>query len=97
MLTPYSVSIFWVGMDKKKKLYEKAKNSPTNFKFNELCKLAEAVGLEKRWQKGSHLTFKHPKLKGMMNFQPDKQDNFNLNTEFDLALCLHFTLVGIIP
>ena len=59
-------------MGRKEKLYKKAKASPTNFKFSELCSLAESVGFVFRNQTGSHKIYKHATLKGMMNFQPDK-------------------------
>jgi len=58
----------------KKKLYNKAKTSPTNFRFNELCSLAESVGFVFRNQSGSHKIYKHPTLKKIMNFQPDKRE-----------------------
>ena len=61
-------------MGKKEKLFKKAKESPTNLSFNELCRLAIAVGFVFRNQNGSHKTYKHPTLKGIMNFQPDKKD-----------------------
>jgi len=59
------------------KLYEKAKNSPSNLTFSQLCSLAEAVGFELRKPKGrkksgtSHHVYKHPTIKQMMNFQSD--------------------------
>jgi len=61
-------------MGRKERLYQKAKNSPTNFRFSELCSLAEMVGLVFRRQSGSHQIYKHPDLPGIMNFQPDKRD-----------------------
>ncbi len=61
-------------MVKKERLYQKAKESPANFSFNKLCSLAEKVGFEFRNQRGSHKIYKHPKLRKMMNFQPDKHD-----------------------
>jgi predicted RNA binding protein YcfA (HicA-like mRNA interferase family) len=62
-------------MGKKKKLFTKALSSPKNFTFKELCKLAEQYGFELRDQRGSHKIYKHPTLKKMMNFQPDKHDS----------------------
>ena len=59
-------------MGKKEKLYKKAKASPTNFRFSDLCFLAESIGFVFRKQSGSHKIYKHPTLEGMMNFQPDK-------------------------
>ena len=57
-----------------KKLIEKAKRSPTNFTFDEICLLAEKVGFIFRRQAGSHKIYKHPVYGAMMNFQPDKRD-----------------------
>ncbi|CAN2042166.1 Toxin HicA [Candidatus Magnetomoraceae bacterium gMMP-15] len=66
-------------MDKLKKLYIKAKNSPSNINFNDLCALAKKVGFIYKRQKGSHRLYKHaylnhPKLGMRMNFQPDNKD-----------------------
>ena len=61
-------------MTTKEKLLEKAKRSPTNFTFEEICLLAERVGFVFRRQAGSHRIFKHPLYNAMMNFQPDKRD-----------------------
>jgi len=52
-------------MSKKDKLYRKAKDSPENLSFTEICSLAEHVGFGFR---------NHPKIKKMLNFQPDKRD-----------------------
>jgi len=56
------------------KLIEKARRSPTNFTFEEICQLAERVGFIFRRQAGSHRIYKHPLYRAMMNFQPDKRD-----------------------
>lgn len=61
-------------MGKKEKLFEKAKNSPANVKFDELCRLAEYAGFELRSVKGSHRIYKLGDPPKMMNFQPDKRD-----------------------
>jgi len=61
-------------MNRTQKLYNKAKDSTSNIRFNELCQLAEYVGFEFRRQKGSHKIYKHPTIKEMLNFQPDKRD-----------------------
>jgi predicted RNA binding protein YcfA (HicA-like mRNA interferase family) len=61
-------------MGKKEKLYKKAKSSPTNLRFSELCSLAENVGFAFRDQTGSHKIYKHTKYDRTMNFQPDKHD-----------------------
>ena len=59
-------------MGKKEKLFAKAKNSPANLKFKELCLLAEFAGFKFRRQRGSHKIYKHPVYKAMMNFQPEE-------------------------
>jgi predicted RNA binding protein YcfA (HicA-like mRNA interferase family) len=59
-------------MGKKEKLFEKAKNSAGNLRFEELCSLAEMVGFIFRNQKGDHKIYKHKNLKRMMNFQPNR-------------------------
>ena len=60
---------------KKDKLYNAAKNSPSNIRFQDLCNLAEEVGFKLRKIKGSHRIYKHPNLPEMMTFQPDKGDS----------------------
>jgi len=53
-------------------IYEKAKSSPNNFSFSELCWLAEHVDFEFKRPKGSHKFYKHKTIKGsIMNFQND--------------------------
>ncbi len=61
-------------MTKKDKLYDKARLSPRNLKFNELIKLAEQVGYVKRDQTGSHAVYRHPVTRDIQNFQPCKKD-----------------------
>ena len=61
-------------MSRKKNIYEKAKKTPNNLTYNELCWLAEKVGFVFRNQKGSHKIYKHPILRKTLNFQPDKRD-----------------------
>lgn len=64
------------GMSHLKKLYKKAKESPTNLNFSALLALAEMVGFEERNQNGSHKIYKHREIAGgHMNFQPDKHDH----------------------
>jgi hypothetical protein len=54
-----------------KKLYEKARNSPNNLAFAELCALARAVGFVPRKRTGtSHEVFKHPNIKGVSSLLP---------------------------
>ncbi len=61
-------------MSKKDKILAKAKNSPGNLSFSELCTLAKHAGFEFRNQTGSHKIFKHPTIKKVLNLQPDKND-----------------------
>jgi hypothetical protein len=50
------------------KLYEKAKNSPGNLRFGELCAMAELAGFRFNRSSGSHRLYEHPDG-SMMNFQ----------------------------
>jgi predicted RNA binding protein YcfA (HicA-like mRNA interferase family) len=60
-------------MAKCEKLLEKAKNSPNNLHFDDLCKLAKCYGWEFDRQEGSHAIYLHRSLGNvlgsMMNFQ----------------------------
>jgi predicted RNA binding protein YcfA (HicA-like mRNA interferase family) len=67
-------------MNKTQKLYQSASRSPNSLLFRDLCKLAEAVGFTFRDQSGSHKIYKHPTLRAMMNFQPDKHDKKKAKT-----------------
>jgi hypothetical protein len=50
----------------KAKLYRKAKSSPNNFRFDDLCTLAKDVGFKKRKGSGTgHYIFKHPDIHGL--------------------------------
>lgn len=64
-------------MDKCEKLLLKAKRSPANLGFEEVCRLAECYGFVFKRQEGtSHRIYGHPSLHpaqgGFMNFQEDK-------------------------
>ena len=61
-------------MSSLKKLIEKARTSPSNLRFEEVCKLAEMVGFEFARQNGtSHKIYKHPLYpRHLMNFQSVK-------------------------
>jgi len=61
-------------MGKNDKIFIKAKKSPENLSFKELCTLAEYVGFRFRNQTGSHKIFKHPTIKKILNLQPDKRN-----------------------
>ena len=60
-------------MSKCDKLLEKAKNSPNNFSFAEICQLAECYGFIFQRQSASHIIYEHPTLKieqnRLLNFQ----------------------------
>jgi hypothetical protein len=61
-------------MSKCERLLEKAKNSPHNLRFEEICKLATCYGWVFERQEGtSHGVYLHPKLGNtpgaLMNFQ----------------------------
>jgi predicted RNA binding protein YcfA (HicA-like mRNA interferase family) len=60
-------------MGKKEKLYLKAKTSPTNFTFKNLCELTGLVGFDLKRQTGSHVIYKHPVHGLMINIQRDKR------------------------
>jgi hypothetical protein len=55
------------------KLYEQAQRSTKNFRFADLCKLAECNGWRFLRQKASHVMYEHPDLAPdqgrFMNFQ----------------------------
>jgi len=60
-------------MSKCDKLLEKAKNSPNNFSFPEICQLAECYGFIFQRQSASHIIYEHPTLRieqnRLLNFQ----------------------------
>ena len=60
-------------MSKCDKLLEKAKNSPNNFSFSEICQLAECYGFVFQRQSASHVIYEHPTLEieqnRLLNFQ----------------------------
>ncbi len=60
-------------MSKCDKLLEKAKNSPNNFSFIEICQLAECYDFQFQRQSSSHMIYEHSTLKieqnRFLNFQ----------------------------
>lgn len=54
------------------KLLEKARRSPANLRFDELCQLAECYGFVQARTKGSHRIYKRPGWRGVLTFQDDK-------------------------
>lgn len=62
-------------MDKKQKLFHKAKRSPEGISFKEIQDLAVLYGFVFDTQKGSHIQYKrNDDPHGFMNFQPQKND-----------------------
>lgn len=61
-------------MAKREKLLQRARSSPNNLGFEDLCALAESFGWVFQRQSGSHRIYMHPGLGNavgsMMNFQP---------------------------
>ena len=58
---------------KASEILEQARRSPANVRFQDLCKLFEALGYVKRRQVGSHRAFTHPRRPElpMVNLQSD--------------------------
>lgn len=54
------------------KLLKKARRSPAGLRFAELCRLAECFGFEFSRQRGSHVIYKRPGHRTLMNFQDVK-------------------------
>jgi hypothetical protein len=65
-----------VVMARCEKLLGKAKASPNNLRFDEICKLAECHGWIFKRQRGSHTLYEHPGLTPefgrRQNFQSDQ-------------------------
>jgi hypothetical protein len=63
-------------MANREKLLAKAKSSPSNLRFSEVCKLAECYGWVFERKESSHSVFLNPILQNlpgfMMNFQEHK-------------------------
>lgn len=82
-------------MSKWVKLYMKARESPSNVTFHQLCSLAEHVGFIFRNQTGSHRTYRHPIIKKTMNFQPGKNGKAKIYQVDQLVGCIEeFNLMG---
>ncbi len=56
-------------MGKIEKLLAKAKNSPQNIRFDEICRLAESFGFEYRGGKGSHKVYSKKGVTDILTFQ----------------------------
>lgn len=63
-------------MSKRDKLFDKAKNSPNNFSFTEICQLAECYGFIFQRQNASHFIYEHSNMSieqnRFLNFQDFK-------------------------
>ena len=82
---------------KKRKLLQRALNSPKNFRFDDLVTLVEAFGFRLSRTGGSHHVFVHPGISEMLNLQEVKGkakpyqigqflrlvERYNLNLEED--------------
>ena len=53
----------------KRKLLEKAQNSPNNLRFADFLSLIEAFGFSLKHTKGSHYTFTRPGLPALVDVQ----------------------------
>ena len=53
----------------KRRLLQKALNSPQNMRFSEMIVLVEAFGFQLSRSSGSHRIFTHPDLKELLNLQ----------------------------
>jgi predicted RNA binding protein YcfA (HicA-like mRNA interferase family) len=53
----------------KRRLLQKALNSPQNMRFSEMIVLVEAFGFRLSRSSGSHRIFSHPDLKELLNLQ----------------------------
>lgn len=57
-------------MGRCQKIYERARASPANLRFEEACRLAECFGFRFVRQRGtSHRIYKYPGWVGLLNFQ----------------------------
>jgi len=63
-------------MSKCDKLLEKAKNSPNNFSFTEICQLAECYDSIFQRQCTSHLIYEHPTEHPTLRIEQNRLLNF---------------------
>jgi len=61
-----------LGMTRRRKLIEKARNNPTGVRFQEICLLAEHLGFTKRGGKGSHVVYEKEGVEEILTFQDRK-------------------------
>jgi predicted RNA binding protein YcfA (HicA-like mRNA interferase family) len=76
-------------------LYEKAKSSPNNYSFEDLCLLVQKIGFEFARQSGSHHIYRHSGLgrDGMVNIQNVKGKAKPYQVKQILSLIEHYKLV----
>jgi predicted RNA binding protein YcfA (HicA-like mRNA interferase family) len=65
----FDVRVTSGGPLKKRRLLQKALNSPKNMRFNEMVALAEAFGFRLSRVSGSHHIFVHPQVRELVNLQ----------------------------
>ena len=56
-------------MSKIEKLLDKVKNNSHNARFDDICKLAEAFGFQRKAGKGSHRVYSQKGVTEILNFQ----------------------------
>ena len=56
-------------MTSKEEIYRRLKETPTNVRFEELCKIAKLFGFKFKGGKGSHRIFVRQGIKELLNFQ----------------------------
>ena len=59
-------------MGKIEKLLVKMRNNPQNWKIDDVDRIANHYGFEKRLASGSHITFKHPYLSTILTIRARK-------------------------
>jgi predicted RNA binding protein YcfA (HicA-like mRNA interferase family) len=81
------------AMTKPSKLYQQLlANSNTIISFRDLQRLLEAFGFSLRRTKGSHRSYKHPKVPGLITIQPIGKDAAPYQVDRLLELVREFDL-----
>ena len=79
------------------KLLERARSSPANLRFEEVCDLAECYGFVFARQAGSsHRIYKRPKWPKVMNFQ-NRNGKAKAYQVRQLLEAIDLILAGVIP
>ena len=76
------------------KLLLKAQNSANNLRFNDLCKLAECFGWQKKNQEGSHVVYKNDALGTLQGCRLPFQDNNGKAVPYQVRQLL--TAIGLL-